>query len=641
MLQTPSHTLQPGADQVNLGRDPRPPIQRGNIKDYPPTRGVLLRPVSGPQKRWRSQTGDQSKGSEPIYSASPFQNGRRERNERPDKTERLASEGRPKRRLLRNTNPPKPQEVPQILHSARNISVQLPAVRPIISSMGLYQDPQTDDSVTTGVGSTPSGLYGRHTVTGRVQRITTEPGSRPGIRAPMPGLHCEQQEISSNSHTITRFSGVLHRHHDYGDETTGRQIEGHSDRSPQIGQGRVDLSPSPFTITREDECHITGDPPGSPLLPSPPKVPLRLSGPEFTELQCPVMPFPEVQGGTDMVGHPHVQVEWEIPHQEGSGPNHRLRCLQHRLGSILWTSEDRRFLVFPGEHLTHQLPRTTSSHPGSLHLCKEQIQNHHTAENRQHVSSSLYQQQGWDSVPGPSQPDQGSVDVVPGEEHPHHSPTPPRDSEHHCRHGVPDNGGLVGLEAERGNLPVNRPAIWPNRSGPICIQTNNSVPHLFQLAARSVCSSYRCLPSRLVNHLGICEPPLVPNREGSSPDPNATSLGHSPGTSLEITTLVSSTPGDGGVSSPPNQTSHHPGSRPTGITTAPTSHLEYLRSHYRDQELSEEAMTLVLNSWRSKTNKSYNSLFWRWCREHGHDPISGPVTIIANFLAHPHSEGYK
>ena len=105
--------------------------------------------------------------------------------------------------------------------------------------------------------------------------------------------------ISSSSHTITQFSGILLKHHNYGDETTGQQIEG---GSPQIGQGRANLSLSPFTITREDECHITSDPSGSPLLPSPPEVPLRLPGLELTELQCPITPFPEVQG-TDMVGH--------------------------------------------------------------------------------------------------------------------------------------------------------------------------------------------------------------------------------------------------------------------------------------------------------------------------------------------------
>ena len=72
--------------------------------------------------------------------------------------------------------------------------------------------------------------------------------------------------------------------------------------------------------------------------------------------------------------------------------------------------------------------------------------------------------------------------------------------------------------------------------------------------------------------------------------------------------------------------------------------MEYLRSHYRSQQLSTEATSLILSSWRSKTNKSYNSLFGRWhswCCEHGHDPISGPVTNIANFLAELYSAGYQ
>ena len=45
------------------------------------------------------------------------------------------------------------------------------------------------------IGSVPGGLHGRYTVTDRVQRITIEPGSRPGICAPMSGLYCQQQEI--------------------------------------------------------------------------------------------------------------------------------------------------------------------------------------------------------------------------------------------------------------------------------------------------------------------------------------------------------------------------------------------------------------------------------------------------------------
>ena len=74
------------------------------------------------------------------------------------------------------------------------------------------------------------------------------------------------------------------------------------------------------------------------------------------------------------------------------------------------------------------------------------------------------------------------------------------------------------------------------------------------------------------------------------------------------------------------------------ICDAPTASLmAYLRKRYRSQHLSEEAMDLMLKSWRAKTNKSYDSLFTKWehwCSEQGSDPISGPVTEVANFLVY-------
>ena len=72
--------------------------------------------------------------------------------------------------------------------------------------------------------------------------------------------------------------------------------------------------------------------------------------------------------------------------------------------------------------------------------------------------------------------------------------------------------------------------------------------------------------------------------------------------------------------------------------------MEHLRERYRDQELSEEATSLMLKSWREKTNKSYDSLFGRWhtwCREREADPFSGPITNVINFLAFLHEKGYQ
>ena len=77
---------------------------------------------------------------------------------------------------------------------------------------------------------------------------------------------------------------------------------------------------------------------------------------------------------------------------------------------------------------------------------------------------------------------------------------------------------------------------------------------------------------------------------------------------------------------------------------APGGCMEQLRKKHRDLKLSVQATELIGKSWRTKTNKSYNSLFVRWhhwCSEWSSDPFSGPVSEVANFLASLYGEGYQ
>ena len=72
--------------------------------------------------------------------------------------------------------------------------------------------------------------------------------------------------------------------------------------------------------------------------------------------------------------------------------------------------------------------------------------------------------------------------------------------------------------------------------------------------------------------------------------------------------------------------------------------MAHLRKKFRDQNLSEEATALMLKSWRTKTNKSYDSLFGKWhswCIERSYDPFSGPITNVVNFLTYLFKEGYQ
>ena len=65
---------------------------------------------------------------------------------------------------------------------------------------------------------------------------------------------------------------------------------------------------------------------------------------------------------------------------------------------------------------------------------------------------------------------------------------------------------------------------------------------------------------------------------------------------------------------------------------------------FASQSLSRAAGDLLLSSWRTKSNKTYDSHFKKWvcwCTERGSDPVSGPVSDVANFLADLHGEGYQ
>ena len=104
--------------------------------------------------------------------------------------------------------------------------------------------------------------------------------------------------------------------------------------------------------------------------------------------------------------------------------------------------------------------------------------------------------------------------------------------------------------------------------------------------------------------------------------------------SMEITTMVSNPATDADRLSPANNNIPSGDGQSGPISDAPTtSRMAYLRERYRGQHLLEEA---TLKSWRTKTKK------WEcWCSEQGSDPISGPVTEVANFLAYLFKGGYQ
>ena len=68
--------------------------------------------------------------------------------------------------------------------------------------------------------------------------------------------------------------------------------------------------------------------------------------------------------------------------------------------------------------------------------------------------------------------------------------------------------------------------------------------------------------------------------------------------------------------------------------SASTSHVAYLRGKFARQNLSSKVRDLLLASWRTKSSKTYDSHFKKWlcwCSARGSDPVSRPVSEVANF----------
>ncbi len=124
----------------------------------------------------------------------------------------------------------------------------------------------------------------------------------------------------------------------------------------------------------------------------------------------------------------------------------------------------------------------------------------------------------------------------------------------------------------------------------------------------------------------------MPDWEGSVPSTNSGDTGDTNCTSLENSTMVPPITVNYLIDNPViNQ----------GLSLNPQLAAWSISGRDRDQELSEEATSLMR---REKTNKSYDSLFGRWhswCRERQADPFSGPITNVVNFLASLHEKGYQ
>ena len=200
--------------------------------------------------------------------------------------------------------------------------------------------------------------------------------------------------------------------------------------------------------------------------------------------------------------------------------------------------------------------------------------------------------------------------------------------------GVPEDSGAHGAAGDRS----------------VCLSPDKAIATLLQLEGGPRGSSHRCIHAGLVSPERFREPTLVPDQSLPLQGESRRSANSASNTSVEYTTLVSSSTGNvGGLLSTADQSTRS-GSIASGsgvsleTGSSSTDRLAHLRQSYSSQGLSSEGSDLMLASWRDKTNSNYGSSFSKWagwCQRRSRNPYSGSVADVVNFLAELFSQGYQ
>ena len=252
------------------------------------------------------------------------------------------------------------------------------------------------------------------------------------------------------------------------------------------------------------------------------------------------------------------------------------------------------------------------------------------------------------SIPPGDTFSEGSMVMVPETEYLIEGTTSPRKGECYSGQRVQSNEGQIRLDVEPSSVQQGTVSTG-NGDRPVCISSDLPATTVLQLETGPTSNSDRCIPTGLVEHESVRQPPLESNRQSPSKDSGTSQYPDDPNnTIMDVPAMVPSIAGPSdGHATPPSRDG---GSNPTNVGgnitrgNSQASRVAYLKQSYSTQNISESASRLLLASWREKSSKSYDSLFRKWvswCEERNTNPITSPVNEVVNFLANLHEQGYS
>ena len=377
---------------------------------------VLLEPVPSPKEGWGYEASDKPEEPQRVCGPTTLQDGRDPHAEGLITKRRLDNEDRSEGRLLHDPDPLNEQVGTSFLNprATAPLQVLLPAIQLVVCSMGFYQDPEAGTNPTQRVGYKTSGIHRRYT------RLDGDGGDREesylsvNIPAGKPGLHSTPSKNRDNPIPGDRIPGNDGGIQSNGITAAGSEVEKTSFRGCK-DQGSISHTLSPRSVTpfRQVQLGDKSSSTESPVLQSNTERSGNSSREEQPELQCSMPAIPSIQRGVRLVDAPASTLEREESGNDTTRPSYRIRCLPHKVGSVLRGDTHGRPVVHKGKMSPHKLPRAASGDAGSQNLPEKSGKQTRPVIVGQYNSSGVCKQPGRDSLRPGNEISQRAMDVVP------------------------------------------------------------------------------------------------------------------------------------------------------------------------------------------------------------------------------------
>ena len=460
-----------------------------------------------------TQTSVQPKEPEQVDKIQTLQDGRYERSESVDSTERLDGQGGPERCLLDSAHHGEATEAVSIQLERTNVCLSSAAIRSGISSKSVHQDNETGHVPLEENWNKNADILGRHNcLESECQSI--ENGQRFNIESATDAWVCDKLgEVTPDSNETDGISRICDRYN-VNDTLVARGESGQCDKPvSDATQSEISDSPTIGSSHRTDDSFYRSNITCSPILQVHSEAENRSSESKQHELRTQSYSDRKIQSRITMVDGKSGPVQWEMHDSTTPRYDNSLRCLPGRLGRNKWRNSDTRPLVRPRETMPYKCPRAQGGRICSESVHQEYNECARTHEAGQQISGVVHNENGWNKVEEPNRPNKEPLELLYDEDNHSNRRISTRCRERRGRPTVSGLHGLEQLDAQERDLSENRARDGPDGHRSVCRSSEQPIAGVCELETGPDGINNRCIqrPMEPISD-AISIPPLLADR---------------------------------------------------------------------------------------------------------------------------------